>query len=93
MPSRSLTICAQQHKQGKNTNCVCLLTIHSHRLSGPVDVVVATPTKVLQHVADGAMFYRDVRWLVRLDICLAGSPGAGCFRGGGDSMGASMIVD
>jgi hypothetical protein len=29
-----------------------------------VDIVVASPTKLLQHVKDGNLFYRDVRWLV-----------------------------
>ena len=33
-------------------------------LGGPVDVVFATPTRALQHNADGALFFGDVRWLV-----------------------------
>ena len=34
------------------------------KLAGPVDVVVGSPTKLLQHVKEGRLFYRDVRWLV-----------------------------
>eukprot|EP00798_Chlamydomonas_sp_ICE-L_P028971 gene28971-32158_t len=33
-------------------------------LSGPLDVLVATPTRFLQHVSEGNLYYRDVRWLV-----------------------------
>lgn len=34
------------------------------QLSGPVDVLVATPTRFLQHVRDGNVFYKDINWLV-----------------------------
>ncbi|MEW5302928.1 MAG: hypothetical protein WDW36_005665 [Sanguina aurantia] len=33
-------------------------------LAGPMDVVIATPTRFLQHVAEGHVFFRDIRWLV-----------------------------
>ena len=33
-------------------------------LSGPVAVIVCTPTRLLQHIAEGSVYYRDVRWLV-----------------------------
>jgi superfamily II DNA/RNA helicase len=33
-------------------------------LSGAVDVVVSSPTKLLQHIKDGHIYLRDVRWLV-----------------------------
>ncbi|KXZ44227.1 hypothetical protein GPECTOR_71g588 [Gonium pectorale] len=36
----------------------------SRFLAGPVDVLVATPTRFLQHVKEGNVFYRDIRWLV-----------------------------
>ena len=33
-------------------------------LSGPIDVIVATPTRFLQHVKEGNVFYKDISWLV-----------------------------
>lgn len=33
-------------------------------MSGAVDVVVSSPTKLLQHIKDGHIYLRDVRWLV-----------------------------
>ncbi|KAL6757569.1 P-loop containing nucleoside triphosphate hydrolase protein [Haematococcus lacustris] len=33
-------------------------------LSRPNDLVVSSPTKLLQHVKEGNLFYRDVQWLV-----------------------------
>lgn len=42
----------------------CWVHLQDAKLSGPVDILVASPTKVLQHVKDGNLFYRDVRWLV-----------------------------
>lgn len=38
-----------------------------------MDVVIATPTRFLQHVAEGHVFFRDIRWLVGVDRRLAGS--------------------
>ncbi|GFH05651.1 uncharacterized protein HaLaN_00150, partial [Haematococcus lacustris] len=32
-------------------------------LSRPNDLVVSSPTKLLQHVKEGNLFYRDVQWL------------------------------
>lgn len=34
------------------------------QLAGPMDVLVATPTRLLQHIREGNVAYRDVRWLV-----------------------------
>ncbi|GAX78605.1 hypothetical protein CEUSTIGMA_g6044.t1 [Chlamydomonas eustigma] len=34
------------------------------KLLGPIDIVVATPTRFLQHVKDGNIFYKDINWLV-----------------------------
>lgn len=33
-------------------------------LSGPMDIVVATPTRFLQHVKEGNVFLKDISWLV-----------------------------
>lgn len=41
-------------------------------LAGPMDVVIATPTRFLQHVAEGHVFFRDIRWLVGADGWRAG---------------------
>ncbi|KAG2501843.1 hypothetical protein HYH03_000341 [Edaphochlamys debaryana] len=40
------------------------LNDQARQLSGPVDVLVATPTRLLQHVKEGNVYYRDVQWLV-----------------------------
>ncbi|KAG2448645.1 hypothetical protein HYH02_006532 [Chlamydomonas schloesseri] len=36
----------------------------ARQLAGPVDVLVATPTRFLQHVREGNVAYRDIQWLV-----------------------------
>ncbi|EFJ43504.1 hypothetical protein VOLCADRAFT_121417 [Volvox carteri f. nagariensis] len=33
-------------------------------MSGPIDVLVATPTRFLHHIKEGNVAYRDIRWLV-----------------------------
>ena len=33
-------------------------------LSGPIDIVVATPTRFLQHVKEGNVYFKDINWLV-----------------------------
>lgn len=43
---------------------LCSLSEQARALSGPVDVLVATPTRFLQHVKEGNVFFRDIRWLV-----------------------------
>lgn len=34
------------------------------RLTGFIDVLVVSPTKLLQHIKEGNLYLRDVRWLV-----------------------------
>lgn len=38
-------------------------------LAAPIDLVVGTPTRVLQHVDEGSVFFGDVQWLVRGEVC------------------------
>lgn len=33
-------------------------------LNGPIDMVVGTPGRVLQHIEEGNMVYGDIRYLV-----------------------------
>jgi superfamily II DNA/RNA helicase len=42
-----------------------LIGAQESRLSGALDIVVTSPTKLLQHMREGRIFLRDVRWLVR----------------------------
>ena len=49
--------------------CFCLpaagtLAQQAASLAAPLDILVATPQKVLQHAQKGNLFYGDVQWLV-----------------------------
>ena len=49
--------------------CMCLpaagtLAQQAASLAAPLDILVATPQKVLQHAQKGNLFYGDVQWLV-----------------------------
>lgn len=35
-------------------------------LNAPIDMVVGTPGRVLQHIEDGNLVYGDIRYLVRI---------------------------
>lgn len=35
-------------------------------LNNPIDMVVGTPGRVLQHIDDGNMVYGDIKYLVRM---------------------------
>ncbi|GFR39800.1 hypothetical protein Agub_g287, partial [Astrephomene gubernaculifera] len=72
-PTRELTdqitrvaksLCHTAKFRAACANAFRSLSEQSRQLSGPVDVLVATPTRFLQHVKEGNVLYRDIRWLV-----------------------------
>ncbi|GLC43306.1 hypothetical protein PLESTB_001342500 [Pleodorina starrii] len=72
-PTRELTdqitgvakrLCHSAKFRATCANAHTSLSQQAKALSGPVDVLVATPTRFLHHVREGNVAYRDIRWLV-----------------------------
>ncbi|GIL63481.1 hypothetical protein Vafri_17533 [Volvox africanus] len=58
------TLCHSAKFRATCVNAYKSVSQQARSLSGPIDVVVATPTRFLQHVKEGNVAYRDIRWLV-----------------------------
>ena len=65
MPPSSTAVVISDHMQARFDQVSCLwagrvMSQQARALESPVDIVVGTPQRVMQHAQDGNLFYGDV---------------------------------